>query len=384
MIRKSTTNNLYRYLLACIVVILALPALSQAATLTELEQQQKKAAEDAVKYRSLQEQQQKAAATYEEQIERTEKTIQTVQSSLQVTSTKINQKEQDISVAAKDIDAKSQRLAELNGDQNKAIVDLYEMQIGSGSTEVMLVGNRSLSEVIDQSEYTQSVLDYVKHITDEVAHAKSDLEQKKSTLEGQRNELASLRSQQQAQKIGLESEKRQKDYLLTEATKKEQTYEQLAEAAERRKQEFDQQIAEILRSRRSGVVVKGTVRSGDVVGYMGSTGYSTGPHLHFSVLQSGNYVNPRSLVGSALRWPFNSFYVSQEFGRPSWAAKYSWHNGIDMIDDAGYGAPVRAACSGQTIEPFPQYNGWMPGGYGNYVVIDCGNGIWTLYGHMIK
>jgi murein DD-endopeptidase MepM/ murein hydrolase activator NlpD len=71
---------------------------------------------------------------------------------------------------------------------------------------------------------------------------------------------------------------------------------------------------------------------------------------------------------SGLIWPVNG-PITSGFG-------WRWgrmHEGIDI--GAPCGTPIHAAASGTVI-----YSGWMDG-YGNFVVIDHGNGLATAYGH---
>jgi len=38
------------------------------------------------------------------------------------------------------------------------------------------------------------------------------------------------------------------------------------------------------------------VKRGDIIGLMGSTGYSTGPHLHYEIIRNGNFLDPQKYI----------------------------------------------------------------------------------------
>ena len=94
--------------------------------------------------------------------------------------------------------------------------------------------------------------------------------------------------------------------------------------------------------------------------------YSGGSAPSATANTSGTYVN----LGITLIRPTAGVVTSRFAWR--WGRQ---HKGIDI--GASYGTPIYAAASGTVA--IAQYG--YGGGYGNYVLLDHGNGVQTLYGH---
>lgn len=88
-------------------------------------------------------------------------------------------------------------------------------------------------------------------------------------------------------------------------------------------------------------------------------------------------------TGGAWGWPTESPYIITSPFAPRWGR---YHNGID-ISGTGDGSKIYAVASGQVVEVYSAcasftFNNSCGGGYGNHVIIDHGNNLYTLYGHL--
>ncbi len=57
------------------------------------------------------------------------------------------------------------------------------------------------------------------------------------------------------------------------------------------------------------------VKSGDLLAYSGNTGRSTGPHLHFTVKENGEAVDPSSVIEKAVEQHSESWWSNNPFTR---------------------------------------------------------------------
>lgn len=240
----------------------------------------------------------------------------------------------------------------------------------------VVASSKNLSDFVAQQQYLSAIKKKIDDNLVKIAAIKVDLEAKKT-------ELTTLSAQQKAQVDSIAGQRAQKATLLAQTRGDEAKFQsQVADLAVKKAEAEKQMAAQAAIISKGNYVSKGRVNAGDTIGYMGSSGNSTGSHLHFTVIQNGSYINPGFLVGSVV-----SGIQTQSFGctgyvyEPPYGSCAHFHSGIDIANSLG--TPILSPRSGDIV-----YRGWDPyggsynGGYGNMVQIRHDDGLVTLYGHL--
>lgn len=251
---------------------------------------------------------------------------------------------------------------------------------GDVSTIELVFSSDNFGQFFQEQQYLESLKVSVQDSADKVADLKTQLEKEKKQQE-------TLQAEQKANKINL-SERRDEQRSILERTEgQEAAYQELVGELESALAAAQKELEDLLAAQ--NFVSLGKVKKGEIVGYVGSSGYSTGPHLHFAAYNNGTFVNPYAGGGAmnyGLSWPLptiSTSNITQVFGCQSQIVYYtscggnSWlHAGLDVW--AWSGEPIAAAGDGDIV-----FRGWL-GGYGNAVIIDHGGGLQTYYAHMLE
>jgi peptidoglycan hydrolase CwlO-like protein len=310
--------------------------------------------------------------TLQGQINAFNKEISNIEYQISLTDRKVNLLNAQIVQTAKEIKQAELDLAHAKNQLSEIIKAMYED--GQLSALEVVAKSNSFSEYVNRSEYMEQMQVKVKDNADKVVALKNKLDANKLQLESGKKETLALKSEQLGQRTEVAGKKSAKDNLLAITKGNESTYLNLVKNLQKERDKIEAEIW----SNANGYVSLGSIEKGQIVGYQGNTGYSTGPHLHFEI-RTPDYVakNPVLYVGNGT-WshPLPGARISCGWGC------YSGHKGTDYVKY--YGAPVLAAADGEIIYRRTGRPNTYPGSfeYGNYVLIKHYNGWYSLYAHL--
>lgn len=259
-------------------------------------------------------------------------------------------------------------------DMKVRIQFMYE---NSQSTYLqLLLSSKSISEFLNAAEYISAIQSYDREKLDEYEETVSyiadteevlkqeyaDLEDMKAEVEKQKQAVASLMDQKETQLASIEDDisdaQTEADYYAAEIQAQDEMIAQIQAAEAAKKAEEARRAQEEAQKQQDGQ------NQGD-----GSTDNGGG-----DTTADDNKANEYN--GGAFRWPCpSSTRVTSDYGTrvsPT-AGASSNHKGIDI--GASYGADIVAAADGKVVTAAYSSSG------GNYVMIDHGNGLYTVYMH---
>lgn len=307
-----------------------------AKTAAELEEEQRKAAQIAALEQKKKEQQEK--------LKDLEKQIAEARA-----------KKEDVMVTKKLLDQRNQLLLEQIDDTQNQIDDAaaqiaryelleqeqYELfcqqvrseeERGSLSYLSVLFKATSMADLLNRMEFVNEVAEYNKTLIAAMKETRENIKAEKTEMEAKEAQLGEQQDE-------LQGKLDETTKLMNEYAADQKALEKMHAAEEKAADEIDAQIARL-------------IADSDVV--PGSEGFIWP-------------VSTSKMISS----PIGSRVAPGGFGSTN-------HKGVDICN-VGYTSSVYATKSGRVL--LTNSSGWG-GGYGNYVVIDHGGGLTTLYAHM--
>ena len=280
----------------------------------------------------------------------------------------IEQKQADIDQANADIEDQVDALC-------KRLRTIY--MAGSASDLEIILGAKDFSDLIDKMSLIKVLSNYDKELIDEINVQLEEISEQKTALESDKEELEEKQLALEADQDEFNTLLEENDEILRNLYATSEDAEHALEHAALQSEEIEDQIASYYAS----------LKQEETTPPSSSGGGSTPTPTPTPSTTPSTTVSPTPSA-SGYTWPVPGFYyLSSEWNED----RYTYNHGaIDIAGGGIMGATVVAADGGTVIS---SYNGcahnWgksgscgCGGGYGNYVMIDHGNGKMTVYAHL--
>lgn len=245
---------------------------------------------------------------------------------------KIESAKSELAVKAEELQEAADRVEQRDEILKKRIQFMYTN--GSVSYLEVLFSSTSFADFIDRFITLETIVDQDKQLLEANRDDLALVATQKAEIENQLSELDKLFAEAEALRGQLLTKEKEKQVMIASLTEKEETLGQI-------KEEEEEQMIELA-----------------------------------AKISALNQKKKVYYTGGKLGWPLpSSTRITSEFGlrKDPFTGKTAGHNGIDI--GAPNGTTIVAAEAGEVI--LAQY----VNGYGNTVIIDHGNGLWTVYPH---
>ncbi len=284
------------------------------------------------------------------------KEIKIVQNQIDVSNGYINALDKEI----KELEL---QIKEIKNKMEEKVVTLREClyclyRANDTYTLDILLKSKDFEDFLDKAEMVRSVSNTIKKLIDELKLDLNKVNQKEQDLIKDKEEQETENKNLEESREKLQDLLDKSESLLSDLEKSEQKVKQELDENDAEIKAIDSQIQKYYEEqRRKEEEARKQAESGKPQTQPGKPG----------VVHKGGYV-----------WPVPGFTrISSGFNDNENRAHK--HGAIDIAGRGIYGAKVVSSGAGKVIMANTDGKG---GGYGNYVVVDHGNGFSTLYGHL--
>lgn len=268
-----------------------------------------------------------------------------------------------------DISNNEIRLQKQQAFLGKTLASLY---VESDVSDLeLLASSESVGDFITKQEYRTAVRNQIQTSMRQVKVIRTQLVDQRKSVEG-------ILAEQKSQREQLAEQEAEQQRLLTETRGQEAAYQSLIGDLQQQRSAAEAALAATLSSGKFSVAPEGYVQAGSIVGAVGNTGFSTGPHLHLETRSGSQPIDSSSYMEQQ---PTRPAYVTQGFNEPNSWYYSGYHSGIDYAP--GDGQPIYAIKGGTLYRGCSDAVLNTSGNpFGYVAVVDYGNGVRTIYAHM--
>ncbi|MFD0680832.1 MULTISPECIES: murein hydrolase activator EnvC family protein [unclassified Paenibacillus] len=300
--------------------------------------------------------------------QQTSSDITSLLSQIEATNLKLNELNSQLSTVKNTLQETGQQLEEAETrveSRDKLLKSRVRLMYMNGvvSYADVLLSSTNFGDFLDRLNALKSIVNQDKKILESNQKDRAMIADKQVQVQQQLDQVKDLYSQTAVVKADLVTKEKEKEVKIASLSKKEKELEDISEDQEKVLLEYARKESALAAEKR-----KATEEAARAAAAAKAKKEGTAPPAVNST---------PAFTGGRMGYPLaKNSPMTSDFGTRSdpFTGKKATHKGIDL--GAPNGTSILAAADGEVIVA-----SWWSG-YGNCVIIDHGNGVWTLYGHI--